>query len=135
VPSAQRSGVPGPYQIQAAINAVHSDAATADDTDWPQIVQLYDHLLAFSPTPIVSLNRAIALAEVQGAGPALAIVDDLALADYHLYHATRADLLHRLGRDDEAIAAYNAALARTTNTAERRLLQQRRDALDPPGLL
>jgi RNA polymerase sigma-70 factor (ECF subfamily) len=124
-----RRNAPGPYQVQAAISAVHSDAATAADTDWRQIVELYDQLLAFTPTPVVRLNRAIAVAEVEGPGPALAIVDDLPLDDYHLYHATRADLLHRLGRDGEAVAAYDAALTRTANAVERRLLEQRRDGL------
>ncbi|HEX2041310.1 MAG TPA: RNA polymerase sigma factor [Acidimicrobiales bacterium] len=124
-----RHNAPGPYQIQAAISAVHSDAATAADTDWRQIVRLYDQLLAFTPTPVVRLNRAIAVAEVEGPGPALAIVDDLGLDDYHLFHATRADLLHRLGRDEEAAAAYDAALARTTNAVERRLLEERRAGL------
>ena len=124
-----RRNVPGPYQIQAAISAVHSDAATAGDTDWRQIVRLYDQLLAFTPTPIVRLNRAIAVAEVEGPAPALAIVDALGLEDYHLFHATRADLLHRLGRDDEAVVAYDAALSRANNAVERRLLQQRRARL------
>jgi RNA polymerase sigma-70 factor (ECF subfamily) len=122
-----RRNLPGPYQVQAAINAVHSDAPTFELTDWGQIVQLYDQLLALHPTPIVALNRAIALAELDGPGPALAIVDDLALDDYHLYHATRGRLLERLGRDAEAAAAYQAALARTSNAAERRLLEGRRE--------
>ena len=124
-----RRNHPGPYQIQAAINAVHSDAATAEETDWSQIVTLYDHLLALAPTPVVAMNRAIAVAEVDGPGPALAIIDQLELDDYHLFHATRADLLERLGRADEAVAAYDAALERTANAAERRLLQDRRDGL------
>ena len=124
-----RRNVPGPYQVQAAINAVHCDAATAEETDWRQIVRLYDQLLSLAPTPVVSLNRAVAMAEVDGPGPALAIVDDLPLEDYHLYHATRGDLLHRLGRDDEARAAYEAALGLVTNAVERRLLEDRRDAL------
>jgi RNA polymerase sigma-70 factor (ECF subfamily) len=124
-----RRNQPGPYQIQAAINAVHSDAATADETDWRQIVALYEQLAAMSPTPIVMLNRAIARAELDGPGPALALVDDLAFENYYLFHATRADLLERLGRGEEAVVAYDAALARTTNTAERRLLEHRRAAL------
>jgi RNA polymerase sigma-70 factor, ECF subfamily len=124
-----RRNVPGPYQIQAAINAVHSDAPDAAGTDWRQIVQLYDQLLAVAPTPVVEMNRAIALAEVEGPGPALAAVDGLRLDGYYLFHATRADLLERLGRREEAVAAYDAALARTTNSAERRLLEGRRAAV------
>ena len=124
-----RRNMPGPYQIQAAINAVHSDAATAADTDWPQILQLYDQLLAVAASPVVALNRAVALAEVEGPGPALAAVEELELGGYHLFHATRADLLERLGRVDEAVAAYDEALARTANAAERRLLERRRGTL------
>jgi RNA polymerase sigma-70 factor (ECF subfamily) len=122
-------GMPGPYQLQAAINAVHSDAATAEDTDWGQILRLYDHLLALSPTPVVALNRAIAMAEVDGARPALAVVDRLELDGYHLFHATRADLLRRLGRPREAARAYDAALALVVNAAERRFLEERRRSL------
>src|SRR5207248_9416502 len=88
---------PGPYQIQAAINAVHSDAATAAATDWGQILQLYDQLLALAPSPIVALNRAVAVAEVLGPATALSIVDDLDLDRHHLFHAIRADLRRRLG--------------------------------------
>jgi RNA polymerase sigma-70 factor (ECF subfamily) len=120
---------PGPYQIQAAINAVHADAARAGDTDWAQIVALYDHLRAFTPTPVVELNRAIAIAETEGPRAALAILGTLELADYHLYHAARADMLERLGRKTEAIAAYDEAIARTTNAAERALLTRRRAGL------
>ena len=126
-----RRNQPGPYQLQAAINAVHSDAATAAETDWGQIVQLYDHLLAISPTPVVALNRAVAVAEVDGAGPALSAVDQLDLPGYHLFHATRADLLRRLGRDREAAAAYDEALALVTNAAERRFLEERRRSITP----
>ncbi len=121
-----RRNQPGPYQIQAAINAVHSDAPTAAGTDWPQIVRLYDQLLAVAPTPVVRLNRAVARGEVEGPAPALAEVDALDLAGYHLFHATRADLLRRLGRPAEAARAYDAALALTTNAAERRFLERRR---------
>ena len=124
-----RRNQPGPYQLQAAINAVHSDAATAAATDWSQILQLYDRLLAISPTPVVALNRAIAVAEVEGPGPALAVVEALDLAGYHLLHATRAELLRRLGRLGEAGAAYGEALALATNGAERRFLDERRRAL------
>ena len=127
-----RRNLPGPYQIQAAINAVHSDAPTAAATDWSQIVQLYDQLLARTPTAIVALNRAIAVAELDGPDVALTIVDGLSLDDYHLYHATRGDLLERLGRTDEAAAAYDAALALTANAAEQALLEARRSAVTSP---
>ncbi len=118
---------PGPYQLLAAINAVHCDAATADATDWSQIVALYDQLLAMSPTPVIELNRAVAIGERDGPRPALEIVDrlDLDLDGYHLWHATRADLLRRSGSSDEAAAAYRRALALTENPAERRLLEAR----------
>ncbi|MEA2683659.1 MAG: polymerase sigma-70 factor, subfamily [Chloroflexota bacterium] len=119
----------GPYQVQAAINAVHSDAPSAANTDWRQVVQLYDQLLAFSPTPVVALNRAVAVAEVEGAAAALALVDALELSEYHLYHAIRADLLSRLGRDAEAAQAYDAALAVATNSAERTFLERARRSL------
>ena len=124
-----RRNAPGPYQVQAAIAAVHSDAATAADTDWAQILALYDHLLLLAPTPVVALNRAIAVAEVDGPGPALVIVDGLDLDGYYLLHASRADLLQRLGREDDARAAYDRALALTDNTAERALLTSRRAAV------
>jgi RNA polymerase sigma-70 factor, ECF subfamily len=124
-----RRNQPGPYQLQAAIAAVHSDAPAAADTDWRQILALYDRLLAIEPTPVVALNRAVAVAEVEGAGAALALVDALELERFHRFHAVRADLLRRLGRDDEARDAYDAALARTDNEAERRFLRARRDAL------
>jgi len=124
-----RRNAPGPYQIQAAINAVHSDALTAADTDWLQIVMLYDQLMAIAPTPVVAMNRAIAMAEVEGPGPALRILDGLGLDSYYLFHAARADFLERLGRRDEARSAYDDALAHTTNTTERDLLEARRAAL------
>ncbi|MFI5606690.1 RNA polymerase sigma factor [Amycolatopsis sp. NPDC051903] len=120
---------PGPYQLQAAINAVHGDAATAETTDWRQITQLYDHLLTLAKTPVVALNRAIAIAEVAGPGPALALVDELALTRYHLFHAVRADLLARLGRTEESAAAYTRAIDLTGNAAERTLLERKRAAL------
>ncbi|AWS44976.1 RNA polymerase sigma factor [Streptosporangium sp. 'caverna'] len=110
---------PGPYQIQAAINAVHSDAPTTGATDWTQIVRLYDLLLADDPNPVVALHRAVAVAEVDGPEAALALVDSLDLGSYHLLHAVRGELLRRLGREEEAAAAYEAALERTANTAER----------------
>ena len=124
-----RRDQPGPYQIQAAINAVHSDAPTADDTDWGQILQLYDQLLAIAPTPVVALNRAVAVAEVAGPAAALALVDALDLGDYQPFHAIRADLLRRLGRDADAAQAYDAAIARTENAAQRAFLQRRRAQL------
>jgi RNA polymerase sigma-70 factor, ECF subfamily len=124
-----RRNQPGPYQLQAAINAVHSDAPKAEATDWRQIVALYDQLMAIAPTPVVALNRAVAVAEVDGPEAALALVEDLDLDRSHVFHAVRADLLRRLGRDAEAAAAYEAAIARTENAAERRFLAGRRDGL------
>ena len=124
-----RRNQPGPYQIQAAINAVHSDAPTAAATDWRQILQLYDQLLSIAPGPIVALNRAVALAEVDGPHAALTLVDRLDLDRYHLFHAIRADLLRRLGRNTEAVLAYDAAIASSENAAERQFLQRRREAV------
>jgi len=124
-----RRNRPGPYQLQAAISAVHSDARTAADTDWEQILALYDQLAAVTPTPVVALNRCVAVAEVHGPARALELADQLGLDDYHLYHSTRADLLRRLGRRDAAAAAYDAAIARTANGAERSFLRHRRDSL------
>jgi predicted RNA polymerase sigma factor len=118
---------PGPYQIQAAINAVHSDAPAAAATDWAQILALYDQLLAVAPTPVVALNRAVAVAEIEGPQRALTLVEELDLEAYHLFHAIRAELLERLGRSAEAADAYDAALARTQNEAERRFLVRARD--------
>ena len=126
-----RRNMPGPYQIQAAIAAVHADASTAAATDWSQIVQLYDQLLANMPTSIVALNRAIAIAELDGPAPALVVLDELDLDHYHLYHAARADLLERLGRADEAAAAYDRALALTSNAVERDHLERRRRGVAP----
>ncbi|WBQ08587.1 RNA polymerase sigma factor [Kribbella sp. CA-293567] len=119
-----RRNHPGPYQLQAAMNAVHSDAPTAADTDWRQLVQLYDHLLALEPSPVVALNRAVAVGEVEGPAAALALVDDLDLGSYYLFHAIRAELLKRLDRREEAAAAYRSALELTTNTAERDFLHR-----------
>jgi RNA polymerase sigma-70 factor (ECF subfamily) len=119
---------PGPYQIQAAINAVHSDAPSAAGTDWRQILQLYDQLLHVAPGPIVALNRAVAVAEVQGPHAALRLVDALDLRQYYLFHAVRADLLRRLGRATEAAEAYDAAISCTDNAAERAFLQRRKAA-------
>ncbi len=120
-----RRNQPGAYQIQASINAVHSDAATAADTDWRQILALYDQLMAVAPTPVVALNRAVAVAEVDGAEAGLALADELGLDSYYLFHAIRADLLRRLGRDAEAAVAYRAAIERTSNAAERAYLASR----------
>jgi len=124
-----RLGQPGPYQVQAAINAVHSDAPTAADTDWRQILQLYDQLLALAPSPVAALNRAVALAEVEDPGAALAGLEDLKLESYYLYHAIRADLLRRLGRAADAALAYEAAIALTANAAEQAFLRRRRREL------
>ncbi|GAB3977930.1 RNA polymerase sigma factor [Plantactinospora veratri] len=121
-----RRNRPGPYQIQAAISAVHTDGAA---TDWPQVLALYDQLLALVPTPIVALNRAVAVAEVHGPAVALAALEDLDLPGYHRLPATRADLLARLGRDAEARAAYDQAIALATNETERAFLQTRRTEL------
>jgi RNA polymerase sigma-70 factor (ECF subfamily) len=118
---------PGAYQVQAAIQAVHADAATTADTDWRQIVALYDQLLALAPTPVIALNRAVAVAEIEGPAAALTLVEQLDLDGYHLFHAVRGDLLRRLGRDAEAAAAFGAAAARTANEAEREFLLGRRD--------
>ena len=119
-----RRGRPGPYQIQAAINAVHSAAATAADTDWRQILQLYDQLMALTPTPVVALHRAVAVAEVYGPEAGLAIVDTLPGLDrHHVRHAVRAGLLRRLGRSEEAATAYELAATLTTNAAEQRFLR------------
>jgi RNA polymerase sigma-70 factor (ECF subfamily) len=124
-----RHNRPGPYQIQAAINAVHTDSPTAAATDWLQILQLYTQLLSLAPSPVVALNRAVAVAEVEGPDAALALVNGLDLSQYHLFHAIRADLLRRLGRNLEAAAAYDAAIARSENAAERTFLQRKRDTL------
>jgi len=118
---------PGRYQILAAINAVHTDAPAFGDTDWSQVVALYDQLLRLDPSPIVRLNRAIAVAEIDGPNVALAEVDDLPLEAYHAFHATRAELLRRLGRGDEARAAYDRAIGLAGNTAETAYLTRRRD--------
>jgi RNA polymerase sigma-70 factor, ECF subfamily len=119
-----RRNRPGPYQLQAAINAVHSDAPTAAATDWNQILALYDQLVAIVPGPVVALHRAVAVAEVHGPRVALALLDELDLDAQHLFHAVRADLLRRLGRVDEAASAYSAALERTHNTAEQNFLRR-----------
>ena len=118
-----RRNEPGPYQLQAAINAVHSDAATLEETDWAQIVALYDHLLAIAPTPVVAFNRAIAVAEVDGPAAGLALVEALDLEGYYPFHAARADLLRRLGRPTEAALAYERAASLAPTDAERDFLR------------
>src|SRR5216117_3820416 len=129
-------GGPGPYALQAAIAAVHCRAARAEDTDWPQIVGLYDLLERLQPSPIVSLNRAVAVAMVEGPKPALALIDALAatvdLDGYHLLHAARADLLRRAGSSVEAAKSYARALALVTNDSERRFLERRLREVEPP---
>ncbi len=125
-------GRPGPYQLQAAINAVHSVAPSFDSTDWHAILTLYDQLSALTPTPVVALNRAVALAEIRGPAAGLAAVDPLrssGLDSYYLFHATRADLLRRLGRTAEATAAYATARALTANPVEQAFLDTQRAVL------
>jgi RNA polymerase sigma-70 factor (ECF subfamily) len=127
-----RRNHPGPFQIQAAIAAVHADAATYESTDWPQIVALYDHLYVLRPNPVVALNRAVAIGELYGPAQGLAALEEIdttSLASYQPYHAARADLLVRVGRRDEAIAAYERALEQTMNPLERDFLARQRAAL------
>ena len=128
-----RRNQPGPYQIQAAINAVHADATSFDATGWSQILALYDQLLAMTPTSVVAMNRAIALAEVRGPQPALDILDGLDLAGYHLFHSARADLLRRLGRHDESNEAYALAATLTASDAERTFLIDRLETAQTAG--
>jgi RNA polymerase sigma-70 factor (ECF subfamily) len=122
-------GGPGPFAVEAAIAALHCEAARAEDTDWPQIVRLYDVLEGLQPSPIVSLNRAVAVAMIEGPRPALALIDRLAatgeLDSYHLLHAARADLLRRVGSSVEAAVSYERALALVSNESERRFLERR----------
>jgi RNA polymerase sigma-70 factor (ECF subfamily) len=129
--AAAAGATPGRYQILAAINAVHTSARDIRDTDWSQVLALYDQLVRLDPSPIIALNRAIAVAELDGPEVALAIVDRLAeaLAGYHAYHATRADLLRRLGRSQESRTAYDRAIELAGNTAETAYLTRRRDQL------
>jgi RNA polymerase sigma-70 factor, ECF subfamily len=125
---------PGPYQLQAAINAVHTDARSYQATDWPQILTLYDQLLTHTPTPVVALNRAIAVGEVHGPQAALTLVDRLNLPGYHAFHATRADLLRRLGHTERAVTAYDTAAALAPSTTERDHLTAQAAALrERPG--
>jgi len=118
---------PGPYQVQAAIAALHAEAAKPEDTDWPQIASLYASLVAMAPSPVISLNRAVAIAMADGPQAGLALVDDLAadLDAYHLFHSTRADLLRRLDRPEEAAVAYRRAVTLATNERERAFLERR----------
>ena len=120
---------PGPYQLQAAIAAVHSDAPSADLTEWGQVVALYDHLQALAPSPVVALNRAVAVAEHEGPAAGLEAVDQHELDGYYLWHAVRADLLTRLGRTDEALVELDIAITQTDNVAEQATLRSRRDLL------
>jgi RNA polymerase sigma-70 factor (ECF subfamily) len=120
---------PGPYQLQAAINAVHADAVDAAHTDWRQILALYDHWMALAPSPVVAMNRAVVVAEIDGAERALQLVEELGLSNYHLFHAVRAELLARLGRGAEAAAAYGAAIDQCGNEREREFLEKRLQAL------
>jgi RNA polymerase sigma-70 factor (ECF subfamily) len=122
---------PGPYQIQAAIAAVHADARHASETDWGQIVVLYDQLLGLTASPIVGLNRAIALAETGAVEPALSLIDRLDIGDYHLFHAARGDLLERLGRLAEAAEAYSTAATLTSNAAETEHLRKSEQRVRP----
>ncbi len=128
-----RRNTPGPYQIQAAINAVHSDARHGPETDWRQILALYDQLLVFDASPVVALNRAVALSEVEGPEAGLTAVDTLPLESYYLFHAVRADFLRRSGRHAEAAIAYESALERTDNEAERAFLERARAAMTRPA--
>ena len=123
-----RRNQPGPYQLQAAINAVHSDAPSAAETDWLQILQLYDQLMAMEPSPVVALNRSVAVAEVEGPDAALVLVDELPLEGFHVFHAIRAELLSRLGRGDEADEEFERAIRCAANEPERMLLERKREA-------
>jgi RNA polymerase sigma-70 factor (ECF subfamily) len=124
-----RRGRPGPYQLQAAINAVHSDAPAPAATDWAQILALYDQLMAVAPSPVVALNRAVAVAEVAGPATGLALADALDLPGYHVFHAVRADLLRRLGLVRPAADAYRSAIRLAGSAPERRFLERRLAAL------
>jgi RNA polymerase sigma-70 factor (ECF subfamily) len=130
-------GEPGRFALQAAIATVHCQAERAEDTDWPRIVGFYDLLERAQPSPVVSLNRAVAVAMVDGPGPALALIDALTAAgdldNYHLLHATRADLLRRIGSPEEAAKSYTRALTLVTNDSERRFLERRLREVQPPA--
>jgi RNA polymerase sigma-70 factor (ECF subfamily) len=126
---ALESRLSGPYALMAAINVIHTSAPDVRDTDWARIASLYDRLYALTPSPIVALNRAVAVAEIDGPQVALALIEELPLDGYHAWHATRADLLRRIGRTEDAAAAYEAAIAATENEAERAYLSRRRAQL------
>jgi RNA polymerase sigma-70 factor (ECF subfamily) len=132
-----RRGQPGPFQLQAAIQAVHCDADSFEATDWPQIVALYDHLFSAMPTPVVALNRAIAIGEIEGPGAALRTLDAIApdLDNYHLMHAARGTMLRRLGQRDEARAAFERAAHLAATEADRRSLAQQIKELAEDGAL
>jgi RNA polymerase sigma-70 factor (ECF subfamily) len=132
-----RRGRPGPYQLQAAIQAVHCDADSFEVTDWPQIAALYDHLFSVMPTPVVALNRAIAIAEIAGPGAALTTLDTIApdLDDYHLLHAARGTMLRRMGRRDAALAAFERAAHLAATKPDRRFLAQQIEELAEDGAL
>jgi RNA polymerase sigma-70 factor (ECF subfamily) len=132
-----RRGRPGPYQLQAAIQAVHCDADSFEVTDWPQIAALYDHLFSVMPTPVVALNRAIAIAEVEGPAAALTTLDAIApdLDSYHLLHAARATMLRRMGRRDAALAAFERAAHLAATKPDRRFLAQQIEELAEDGAL
>ncbi|MEO8063843.1 MAG: sigma-70 family RNA polymerase sigma factor [Pseudomonadota bacterium] len=121
---------PGPYQLQAAINAVHSDARSVDETDWAQILAIHDQLMALAPSAVVALNRAVVVAEIEGAEAALKLVEELELPDYHPYHAVRAELLRRAGRDADAAAAYQAAIEKCGNERQREFLEKQYRLID-----
>ena len=121
--------LPGPYQLQAAINAVHCDATDTRSTDWPQILRLYDAMLMHQPSPVVAMNRAVAVAGVHGPAAALRALNDLPLQRHHIYHAFRADLLQRTAQRAEATLAYRLAVDLCANATERRLLERKRDRL------
>jgi RNA polymerase sigma-70 factor (ECF subfamily) len=134
VERALRMGRPGPYQLQAAIAALHAEAARAEDTDWPQITALYEELLRHAPSPVARLNHAVAVAMVQGPAAGLALLESIdGLDNYRLYHSARAELLRREGRDREAADAFRLALRLATNPAEQRFLRRRLAALAVPG--
>jgi RNA polymerase sigma-70 factor, ECF subfamily len=127
-----RRNQPGPYQLQAAINAAHADVDTVEETDWSQILALYDQLLSIAPTPVVAVHRAVAVSEVDGPAPALALVDRLDLDGYHPFHATQADLLRRLHRPDEAVNADEMAASLAPTAAERNFLAGQDRLLSTP---